>query len=152
MEPVDRQALELLRDALALSESRIYDHVSTTFRWLMATLFAANGGAIIALLSDGAEPLRTFRALGWFAAGVILAIVMGAVSSFAGYRTAAAIWSARMQVEQGLLTNTVPNEAIADFTAKQKPSWKTFIPTDVGVASLVCFIIGAGTVASSLIR
>ena len=151
MDPKDRKALELFRDTLVLSESRMYEHVSTTFRWLMATLFAANGGAIVALMSGSSPPPGSSAALAWFAAGTVLSLVMGITSAFSGYRAANALWNVRAQVEHGLLTDTLPKEVIEDFTTKQKRNWKTFIPSDVGLASLACFVAGIATMSRSLI-
>ena len=74
--------LRILKSILTTSETQLFDHLGTTFRWLMATLFAANGGSILALLQREAPLLNLDReALAWFAAGMLLSILMGALST-----------------------------------------------------------------------
>src|SRR2546427_359535 len=77
-----------LRDWLATSESRLYEHITSTFRWLLGTLFAANGGAIIAVLNaaktDATHAL--YSSLMWFAFGLLLSIGMGIASAFISLR------------------------------------------------------------------
>lgn len=134
------------------SEARIYEHVTTTFRWLMATLFTANGAGVLALIDHGSHMRGGRAALGWFAVGVILALVMGVLSTFVAYRTSVAIMEARMHVERRLISDEPPMAAVEDFTNKQKPTWKTLMPSFAGIGSLVCFVGGAATVAGSLVR
>lgn len=64
---------------IATNEARLYDHVQSSFNWLLATLFTANGGALVALI--GRDDLVSPCALGWFAAGVVFSILMGLASS-----------------------------------------------------------------------
>lgn len=45
----ETEILKLVRVQLVTSETRSVEHVTTTFRWLMATLFAANGCAMVTL-------------------------------------------------------------------------------------------------------
>ena len=75
------KVLDLLRAHLITTEGRLHDHVATTFRWLMATLFAANGGAILALFGAAQHGVTIDGAgLSWFGAGVFLSILMGLLS------------------------------------------------------------------------
>lgn len=84
MTEIEIEMLKIIRSQLITSEARLFDHVSTTFRWLMATLFAANGGAIIAVL--GSTQSANVSALGWFAAGLVLSILMGILSCIWAFR------------------------------------------------------------------
>jgi hypothetical protein len=152
MDEKERNALEILRNTLMTSEARIYEHVTTTFRWLMATLFTANGGGALALVNHGSNIDGSRAALGWFAVGVILALLMGVLSTFVAFRSSVAIMDARMHVERGLITDELPNAAVVEFTTKQKPTWKTWMPSFAGIGSLICFVGGAATVAAALIR
>lgn len=152
MDEKERNALEILRDTLMTSEARIYEHVTTTFRWLMATLFTANGGAVVAFMNRSLDAHGSRAALGWFAVGVILALLMGVLSTFVGYRSSVAIMAARMHVERALITDEHPKATVEKFTTRQKPTWRTWMPSFAGIGSLVCFVGGAATVAAAMIR
>lgn len=76
----ERKAVELARSELVTAESRVYSSVLQTFRWLMATLFAANGGALVALADKKlAVPVS---AMAIFAMGLALSLLMGTASTF----------------------------------------------------------------------
>jgi hypothetical protein len=63
---------------LATSEERLYDQINSSFTWLLATLFTANGGALVALVSKDNSQLGDLRvALVFFAVGVVASISMG---------------------------------------------------------------------------
>jgi len=94
----DRLALEYLSRELATNETRIYDHIAVTFRWVMGTLFAANGGAIIAILGRFSHSTDELYPLAWFAAGTILSLLVGILSAFMGLRVMAPIIRARAKV------------------------------------------------------
>jgi hypothetical protein len=144
------KVLDLLRTHLMTSEGRLYDHVATTFRWLMATLFAANGGAMLALLQ--AAPQTTdvaWASLGWFAGGVFLSILMGLLSSFWGHRASVRVTTTRFKIERAMLEGAMNPDILADISA-QKPNWKTWVPSYVGILSFACF--SAGMLAAGLGR
>lgn len=153
MDQQDRLALEYLSRELATSETRIYDHISTTFRWLMATLFTANGGAIVALLSDGTRLAGSLCALAWFSAGIILSLIMGILSAFMGHRAIGPLTNARSRVHQGLITGETAEvkQALMELVEKQKMTWKMWLPTYAGLVSFACFVIGVLTIAAPLI-
>jgi hypothetical protein len=146
----EEKVLDLLRTHLIATEGRLYDQVATTFRWLMGTLFAANGGALLALLGAGREGLQgTNAALGWFGAGVLLSILMGVLSSFWGHRASVRVTTTRFKIERALLEGVMSHEAVAEVLA-QKPNWRTWFPSYVGSAAFLCLAIGMLTVARSL--
>jgi hypothetical protein len=141
----EEKVLDLLRTHLITSEGRLYDHVATTFRWLMATLFAANGGAILALL-QAPQARMDPTALGWFAGGVFLSILMGLLSSLWGHRASVRVTTTRFKIERAMLEGAMNAEILADIAA-QKPNWKTWVPSYVGILSFACFssgMLGAG--------
>jgi hypothetical protein len=152
MDQQDRLALEYLSRELATNETRIYDHIATTFRWLMATLFAANGGAIVALLSDANRLPGELYALAWFASGIILSLVMGVLSAFMGHRVMRPLTNAKSKVHQGLITGETAEaeQALKELVDKQKMTWKMWSPTYAGLGSLACFIVGVATIAGSM--
>lgn len=82
----------------------------------------------------------------------ILAFLMALLSTFVGFRSAVAILADRMHIERALMTDEVPEAAVEEFTVRQKPTWKTLLPSCVGIASLLCFVCVAGTIAAAYIR
>lgn len=152
MDQEERKALELVRDLIITSEGRLYEHVAAMFRWLLATLFAANGGAMVALLGHDKSVPGEVYAFGWFALGVVCSLLMGAASAIVGLRASTATTKARVKVEEGLFTGNPASQEILDFLESQKPNWKTWIPSYFGGASLLFFVIGLGTIAGSLAR
>lgn len=147
MDQQDRLALEYVAAELAANETRIYDHISTTFRWLMATLFTANGGATIALLSSATDFRGRLHALAWFAAGITSSLIMGILSAFMG------LTEARAKVHQSLIAGEPADaeQALSNLIEKQKMTWKTWSPTYAGLISFACFVAGVLTIAKPLI-
>lgn len=117
----------------------------------MATLFAANGGAVVALLGPGSSLPGKLYAMAWFAIGIILSIGMGALSALSGLRTSLAVVKAQTDIQGGLITDKVPTSTIEALN-EHKPSWRTYVPTFVGVGSLVFFVTGIATIVGSLVR
>jgi len=150
MTDLDAEALKILRDYLVKSEARLYDHVATTFRWLMATLFAANGGAILAILDQHGSRKASAIALAWFASGLIFSIAMGIASGFVSYRAVVRLETARLQIDECLLTGANNQKVLEDFVARNQISWKTWTPSYFGVASFACLIVGILMFASRL--
>jgi hypothetical protein len=153
MDEQERLALEFVRGELTTSETRMYEHVSVTFRWLMATLFAANGGAIVALLSGNPSLRGRPEGLAWFAAGIILSLIMGILSTFMALRVLRPISDAKGKVHHGLITGDTA-EALAALNlliAKQKMTWKMWMPTYAGLLSFTCFVLGIVSMAKSLV-
>src|SRR3982751_4410292 len=73
--PNNDGVLEHVSSVMEISEARLYDQISTSFNWLVATLFAANGGAVVALVSR--DTLVSALPLALFAGGVVCSILMG---------------------------------------------------------------------------
>jgi hypothetical protein len=147
--PEERKAIELVRGEFAIAETRLYDHVSDTFRWMMATLFAANAGAMLALFNKGSHQQPTLWALGWFSLGVIASLLMGGASSFVSVRAVTKFTRMRLKLEESLITGQTAMGDLQQFGESQKWTWKTWVPSYIGVASLLFFIIGLGTIAAS---
>jgi hypothetical protein len=152
MTDTEAELLKIVRATLVTGEARLFDHLFTTFRWLLATLFAANGGAIIGLLGwKDASNHGGYTALGWFAVGLVLSILMGVVSTIGAVRGIVAIERSRLSIDQSLLTRVVPDKQVFDdLIARNKPTWKTWTAAYVGGASLLCLIVGMLVIASHL--
>lgn len=149
----DRLALEYLSRELAMGEGRLYEHVATTFRWLMATLFAANGAALIALVGAGEWLPGGAYAMAWLAAGVALSLVMGILSTFLGYRAVTPISGVRAKVNVGLITGEIGNlkQELVSLGENQKMTWKKWSPTYAGLASFTCFVAGIAVIACAIL-
>lgn len=154
MDQQDRLALKYVAGELAANETRIYDHISTTFRWLMATLFTANGGATIALLNSRTDLVGRLPGLAWFAAGITFSLIMGILSAFMGHRVMRPLTEAKAKVHQGLITGDPADaeQALNKLIEKQKMTWKTWSPTYAGLLSFACFVVGILTIAQRLVR
>ena len=144
------KVLDLLRTHLRTAEGRRHDHVATTFRWLMATLFAANGGAILALFGAAEHGVKpSIAALSWFAAGVFLSVLMGLLSSFWSHRASIRVTTTRFKIDRAFLEGAMNHEILADIAA-QKPNWKTWVPSYVGILAFLCLTAGMLSVGHSL--
>jgi hypothetical protein len=144
-----RLALEYLDGEIAKAEARLYEHVSTTFRWIMATLFAANGGAVLALLGPGAALPQSYHAAGWFTAGVVFCLLMGVLSMLMAHLQVLAFTHARGSARNALITSNLElaQDAVSTLNKKAKMTWWKWSPSYAGLASLSCFVLGAITLA-----
>ncbi len=136
------RVLELLRSHLITTEGRLYDQVATTFRWLMATLFAANGGAILAILGTEQPVLKDSNiVLAWFGAGVFLSILMGFLSSLWSHRLSVRVTTTRFKIDRAVIAGEMNKEILSEVSA-QNPNWKTWVPSYVGLVSFLCLTVG----------
>lgn len=152
MDLVVRQALTIVRDTLVTAESRLFSELSATFRWLMATLFTGNGGAVVALMGADRPPPGADYAQAWFSCGMLCSILMGALSCFSVMRHLMPMVQIRLKIEEGLIGESVPEAELQNYIDKTKTTWKTWAPSYFGVASLAFLTIGIATVAGSIIR
>jgi hypothetical protein len=149
----DRLAIEYARGEFLTQETRLYEHLSRSFQWLMATLFAGNGGGMVALLNEGAQDLPgRIYALGWFAGGIVCSLLMGVLTTFISLRVSTAMTKMRVKMDESLITGQSCEKEFIDFLEGMKPNWKTWFPSYAGLTSLAFFMIGLGTIAGSLIR
>jgi hypothetical protein len=104
--------------------------------------FCCNGGAIIALLGSGSPTLGSnSAALGWFAGGLLLSILMGILSGIWGHRASVRIITARVKIDQSLLERALNEHVLADL-AGERPTWKTWVPSYTSSASFLCLALG----------
>lgn len=152
MTQLEAELLKIIRGQLVTGEARLSDHAQTAFRWLMATLFAANGGAILAVpgLGGSSDQPANLIALGCFATGLALSIVMGALSIVWSFLAGLRMDKVRWSIDQSLLTGAIDQQALDKFVAQVNFTWKTWIPSYVGGASFVCLIGGMLAVACRL--
>lgn len=153
MDEQEREVVEWMRREIVSGETRLFEHIASTFRWLMATLFAANGGAIIALLGSDARDLpgRIYGLL-WFALGAVCSLLMGVFSAYFGLRGFLSLNGMRMKLDESVIVGSSPEGEIREFLQKTNGKWITWIPSFVGGAALAFFVIGLSTIAGSIIR
>jgi hypothetical protein len=153
LDEISRKALESVRDEILTAEARLYEHNASTYRWLMATLFTANGAGLLALIGKSAEFAIPLYAFASFALGLILSISIGALSVFTSYRMSMKASLVRGKVIGALISDMADQAFVDDLLAKMnamRPNWKTWFPSYAAVASLLCLIIGMITAAGPL--
>lgn len=149
MDNPTRDALTFARDLFARSEARLYDQISATFRWVLATMFTANGGAVLGLLGTDNEFPGQIWAAGWFSLGVVFAILMGISSIFASLKAAPKINAIYVKAQEGLVHDQDVSTEIVTMANDMKVDWT---PSHLGFVSFGFFILGLATIAGSLIR
>lgn len=149
MDAPTREALTFARDFFARSEARLYEQISATFRWVLATLFTANGGAVLGLLTSEENLPGKLWAAGWFSIGVVFAVLMGVSSVFVSLNAAPKINAIYMKAQEGLVHNQDVSAEIVTMANDMKIDWA---PSRLGFASFGLFILGLATIAGSLIR
>jgi hypothetical protein len=148
-----RKAIQAAHDEFLTAEARLYDHTSSTYRWLMATLFTANGGGLVALFGKGEEQMIPLCAFVWFALGLIFSILIGALSCFVSYRVSSKMAKARAKMNEGLIGDDADEHFVDEvlrMLKEMKPTWKIWFPSYAAGASLVFLILGMIAVAPSL--
>jgi hypothetical protein len=117
----------------------------------MATLFAANGGAVIGVLQwNEANQHGTLSALIWFAAGLVFSIGMGALSTIWAMLAIIPVERARLSIDQSLLTGNADKQTLDALVERNRWTWKTWVPSYSGAASLICLIAGMAAIAYHL--
>ena len=150
MDDPTREALKFARDFFALSEARLYDQISATFRWVLATMFAANGGAVLGLLGSSDEGLPgKIWAVGWFSLGVVFAILMGVSSIFVTMKMAPKVNAIYVKAQEGLVHDKDVSTDVVTMANDLRIDWT---PSRLGFVSFGFFILGLATIAGSLIR
>jgi hypothetical protein len=146
----DRQLLSRLSSDLQTSETRLFTQVESTFKWLMATLWASNGGAVVACL--GADQFAS--RLGvlpfvLFAIGLVLSITMGLINLLYAYASIGPTTEMKNIFIVGASTGEFAQAQVEPLTAKIKRSMVFRLPLwSCGIGSLLLFV--AGMIVSAL--
>src|SRR4051794_32354001 len=98
MDEKESRALAVLDGHLTVSEGRLYDHISSMFKWLVATLFAANGGALLSISQVTSDNEPSCSAW-FFGLGLISSILVGMTSSFVAIISSRDITVTRTQIQ-----------------------------------------------------
>ena len=133
---------------IATGEARLYEQVQASFNWLLGTLFASNGGALIALVGRD-DPVAPCP-LACFAAGVVFSILMGLASTV--YASKAIIPMTDVLMTMRLL---VAGEATPEQLQDKMSALNAFGPYKwamhgAGYLSLACLVIGMITFARTM--
>jgi hypothetical protein len=149
MNEAERAALSAAADRLDHIASHVLSAVFDMAKWIMASLLALNGGALIAAAQvDERASHLIAETGGYFVAGCVAAIVAGFGSSI--------VWAllSGPLIELSLLVRQAPD----DFSSRSAPLLRktkvlalvALVPTLIGVASLVAFGLGSLHAAEAL--
>ena len=144
----EKNVFDYVKSVMETSEARLYEQVNTSFHWLLGTLFAANGGAVIALVSR-ATPTSALP-LAFFAAGVVFSILMGLANAV--YAAKAILSTTDIKMTLMLLAASEASleelkQKIASLNEFKWLKWSMYVS---GVLSLICLIGGMATFASTM--
>jgi len=144
MEKHEADVVRHLATVLESSEARLYEQVASSFRWLMATLFAANGGSIISILSSESIALKVgMTPLIFFAIGMICSICISLLASLYAAVAAKPLNELRMLVVMNLATGQVSSKEVEQKTAAMNRTtvlkWPLLF---FQIASIGCLIVG----------
>jgi hypothetical protein len=143
MEAQEEKALIILDQHLTVFEQRLYDHISSTFKWLIATLFAANGGGLLSLTQTQPNALASVPSSAWwFAFGLTCSILVGILSSLIAIFSNRDITVTRTQIQVAALTGNLDDGLRAKLSIPKKPSIWIWSPTAIGLLSFFAFIVG----------
>ena len=132
------------------ARNRLVEEHAASFRWLIASLFAANGGAIIALSAADAVPTHAKLWAGaWFTVGILCSLLIARMNQSMIQKTLdplsnlIAFWGA---VAHGMEFDGDEHTRLMDQARRStKQSWPVQL---CGWAAVLCFLFGmiaAGT-------
>ena len=141
MEEQEEKALVLLDKHLTVFEQRLYDHISSMFKWLVATLFAANGGALLSMRENATA--ATVPCSAWFFGfGLLCAIFVGMSSSLVAMLANRDVTVTRTQIQIATLMNHIDDPLRAKLSTVKNPSIWIWSPVALGIISFVLFTTG----------
>jgi hypothetical protein len=139
MDEKEAKALVVLDGHLTVFEGRLYDHISSMFKWLVATLFAANGGALLSMIkANGASCSSAW----FFGIGLICSILVGMSSSLIAMLSNRDITVTRTQIQIATLNGVIDDLLRAKLSTTKKSSIWIWSPVAIGFLSFLMFTIG----------
>lgn len=146
MDESDKLAVEKMIEVMKTNEDRIFDGLMKTFNWLLATNFAANGGALLALISaSGSGAIVPSASKLAFALGVIASLFAGMASSLNSYRGYERVYRVRMELEQALIGGEIDQQAMLRKIEALRMRWWQWSPTGFLAISTALFVAGVLT-------
>lgn len=144
----EKDVFDHVKSVMETSEARLYEQVNTSFHWLLGTLFAANGGAVIALVSR-ATPTSALP-LAFFAAGVVCSILMGLANAVYAAKAIFSTTDIRMTLALLAAGKASLEQLTEKIAALNEPAWLKWPMYGFGVLSLTCLIGGMATFAGAM--
>lgn len=141
MDDKEAKALAILDAYFTISEGRLYEHISSTFKWLMATLFAGNGGALLFLAKErsaGEMPCSAWL----FGIGLICSVLVGITSSLVGVSAIRDVTKRRLEIQFAILHDEIDEDLRTKLSAEQKASIWIWKPPAIAVLSFILFSTG----------
>ena len=137
----DREAVESLRDLVRPLMFQAAEQTAATSRWLLASLLAVNGGAILASLNSAeiGGPAERWAILFWVG-GIVLALGSGLVAMFNGQRGIAVAGDMLSAITKMLQTGAWQDIRFEAEQVELKRRGKVAIA--VGVLSEIAFVVG----------
>ena len=152
MDDGQKDLLLNVTSAMETGETRFYEQVNTTFRWLMATLWASNGGAMIALIGSRSDwGAADKMPLAWFAVGLVSSLFMGLTNLVYAAQAMKPMSDLKNAFTVAAFTGEFDQAEIEGFQSKLMGTTKFKWPLwSFGIASLACLMIGLLQAGSAL--
>jgi hypothetical protein len=149
MEKHEADVIRHLASVLESSEARLYEQVAISFRWLIGTLFAANGGAILMILgSESIAPKVGLLPLVLFAVGMLCSIFMSLTGSLYAAIAAKPLNELRTLLAMNLATGQLTPNDVEQKTAAMSRStmlkWPLFVFEFASIATLIAGLVLVG--------
>jgi hypothetical protein len=141
MDEKEAKALAVLDGHLTVSEGRLYDHISSMFKWLVATLFAANGGALLSMTHTSRDGGPSCSAW-FFGIGLICSIAVGMSSSLVAMLSSRDITVTRTQIQIATLNGMIDDALRTKLSTVKSASIWIWTPVAIGVFSFLMLTIG----------
>ena len=141
MDEAQQEVLKHVAETMGTSEARLYEQVNSSFNWVLATLFASNGGALVALVGADAK-LPAGLPLGLFAAGVLFSISMGIANAVYATRAILPITDLRMTIALLAAGQAEPNDLQTKMDALNDFKWLKSWLYASGAISFGCLVGG----------
>jgi len=145
-----RSLAELELSTALSARNRLIEEPAASFRWLIASLFAANGGALIALVgSDQISDYAKLWACCWFTVGIVFSLLTAWANQRAIQQTLpplsnlVAFWGA---VAHGMELDLDEHKRIlADAAVTAKRAWPVQLFGWVAASLFIIGMIAAGS-------
>jgi hypothetical protein len=143
-----RDILEHVVAVIGTSEARLYEQVNSSFNWLLGTLFAANGGAVVALISR--NTLVSTQSLALFAVGVVFSILMGLANAVYAAKVIIPLNDIRMTLTLMAAGEAPPEQLQQKMASLNEFTWIKWAMYGFGVLSLALLIGGMAAFACTV--
>lgn len=148
MDAKEGKALAILDAHFTIFEGRIHEHISSMFKWLVATLFVANGGALLFLAKERSADEMSCS-VWFFGIGLICSLLVGITSSLVALFTGRDLAKLRSQIQVATLNEEIDDDLRLKLSTPKKASIWIWTPAAIGILSFVLFSTGLILLLSS---